>query len=270
MGPAARHLGLLALHLSRYDDAIGFLTQAAAMEEHAGLLPGLANTSALLSDALARRGHGHDRARAAEHRRRADALSRQLGLVLLVDRISLRTGAWSLLADDGDWMLVASGERARLRDGRGLHYLRALLAAPGREIAALDLVAGGAGLATPVAEPLLDDQARSAYQRRLVALEDELDAADRAGDSGRAARVDAERAALIAELRQATGLGGRARVTTDEAERARVNVTRTLRNTIERITTAAPRAGAHLGTSVRTGRFCCYQPAPGGPPGWRL
>jgi hypothetical protein len=194
----------------------------------------------------------------------------QLGLVLLVDRIGLHTGAWSLLADDGDWMLMAGDERARLRDGRGVHYLRALLAAPGEEITALDLVAGGAGLAAPVAEPILDEEARSAYQQRLVALEEELDAADRAGDGDRATRAEAERAALIGELRRATGLGGRPRVTIDEAERARVNVTRTLRATIERITAAAPLAGAHLGASVRTGRSCCYQPASGGPLDWRL
>jgi hypothetical protein len=47
-----------------------------------------------------------------------------------------------------------------------------------------------------------------------------------------------------------------------------VNVTRTLRATIDRITRAAPVAGAHLSSSIRTGTVCRYQPAPGGPARW--
>jgi hypothetical protein len=59
-------------------------------------------------------------------------------------------------------------------------------------------------------------------------------------------------------------------VVAPEAERARVNVTRTLRATIERVAAAAPRAGAHLRASIRTGGHCRYDPAPGGPSRWRV
>ena len=55
---------------------------------------------------------------------------------------------------------------------------------------------------------------------------------------------------------------------TADAERARVNVTRTLRAAIDRITRAAPVAGTHLSSSIRTGTVCRYQPAPGGPARW--
>jgi len=55
-----------------------------------------------------------------------------------------------------------------------------------------------------------------------------------------------------------------------EAEKARVNVTRTIRATIDRIAHAAPRASAHLAASVRTGRTCRYDPAPDGPARWRV
>ena len=54
-----------------------------------------------------------------------------------------------------------------------------------------------------------------------------------------------------------------------EAERARVNVTRTLHAAIARIARHAPIAGAHLDSSVRTGIVCRYQPAPGGPDRWQ-
>ena len=175
---------------------------------------------------------------------------------------------WSLRRDGEDWLLQAGPEHARLRDSRGLHYLRALLAAPGSDITALDLAADGPGLAAPDAGPLLDDAARDAYRHRIRGLDSELAAADRAGDSASAERIHDERRALAAELRRATGLAGRPRRTPAEAERARVNVTRTLRAAIARIARAAPIAGAHLDSSVRTGIVCRYQPPPGGPDSW--
>jgi hypothetical protein len=117
---------------------------------------------------------------------------------------------------------------------------------------------------------VLDAAARDAYRRRLSALAADLDAADRAGDHTAAERVEAERQALTAELRRAAGLAGRNRQASPEAERARVNVTRTLRATIERIAPAAPLAAAHLRSSIRTGAACRYQPAPGGPARWHV
>jgi hypothetical protein len=63
-------------------------------------------------------------------------------------------------------------------------------------------------------------------------------------------------------------IAGRPRRATADAERARVNVTRTLRATIDRVAAAAPIAGAHLDASIRTGMLCRYQPAPGGPDRW--
>lgn len=180
------------------------------------------------------------------------------------------TDEWTLRRDGPDWLLEAGAEHARLRDSRGVGYLRALLAVPGREITALDLVAGGAGLTSAAAEPLLDTAARDAYSRRLAALDEELDAADTTGDSARARRAGTEREALLDELRRATGLGGRDRGVSTADERARVNVTRTLRATLDRIADAAPRAGAYLAASIRTGRTCRYQPGPGGPSRWHV
>jgi hypothetical protein len=133
---------------------------------------------------------------------------------------------------------------------------------------ALDLAAGGPGVRPRAGGPAIDQQARSAYRRRLATLASELDTADRAGDAERGERLEAERQALLAELRRATGLAGRSRDLSPEAERARVNVTRTLRATLARITVIAPAAGTHLQASVRTGRACRYQPEAGGPACW--
>ena len=163
---------------------------------------------------------------------------------ILLDSLTPPADEWRLGRDGSDWLLEAGGERARLRDARGLHYLRALLAAPGRDIAALDLVAGGAGLRASDTGPALDAVARDAYRARLAALDAQLDTADRIGDPHRAEAARVERDALLDALRRATGLGGRPRSMDLEAERARVNVTRTLRAAIDRIAADAPRAAA--------------------------
>ena len=117
---------------------------------------------------------------------------------------------------------------------------------------------------------MLDADAAASYKRRLAEVADELDAADAAGDAARASRTEAERQWLLGELRRAAGLGGRMRRTTAESERARVNVTRTLRSALDRISAAAPRAGAHLQASIHTGLECRYDPVPGGPARWRM
>ena len=269
-GPVSHYLGLLAAALGQTEDAIRYFEEAIDLEQQLGALPYLAHSLNGLADALAVGNGGDDAGRPLEYRRRARQIAERLGMTVLLERLVRPADEWTLARDDQDWLLEAGQERARLRDSRGLHYLRALLAAPGQDIRALDLVAGGAGLAGAGMGPVLDAAARDAYRRRVAALTARLDAADRAGDSAAAEHIEAERRALLAELRRAAGLGGRGRMVAPEAERARVNVTRTLRATIERIAPAAPHAAAHLRASIRTGQACRYQPAPGGPASWHL
>jgi hypothetical protein len=269
-GPVSHYLGILAAGLGQLDDAVELLTEAAGWEEAVGALPFLARSLVALDGTLALRGHQGDAERAADYRRRARELAERLEMAGLLASLTPPPDEWALRRDGADWLLEAGDERARLRDSRGLAYLRALLAAPGREISALDLVAGGAGLAAAAAVPVLDAAARDAYRRRLAALDEVLAAADAAGDGGRGQQATAERDALLGELRRATGLGGRDRGVPGADERARVNVTRTLRAALDRVAGAAPRAGAHLSESVHTGRACRYQPAPGGPRRWRV
>jgi tetratricopeptide (TPR) repeat protein len=269
-GPVDDYLGRLATRLDRLDQAVSHLDGAAALEERIGALPWLASTLAARARALYARDGDADRSRARDDLGRARSIAERLGMKGVLATLAPPADEWRLSRDGDDWRLEAGAETARLRDGRGLHYLRALLAAPGQEIAALDLVAGGAGLRVPGGDPVLDDAARTAYRRRLETLGDQLDTADRAGDAERAAVLQAERTALLNELRQASGLGGRPRAPTGEAERARVNATRTLWAAVGRVEAAAPLAGAHLRASLRTGRLFRYQPGPGGPARWSV
>ncbi|MFD8033619.1 AAA family ATPase [Streptomyces sp. NPDC059717] len=271
-GPVDDYLGHLAASLDRPDDALDHLGEAAGLSRRLGTLPWLARTLAARAEVLTRRGRPADRERASKDVDQARSIATRLGMDGLLDALAPappRADQWRWVADGQDWRLEAGAETARVPDGRGPRYLRALLVAPGAEIPALDLVAGGSGLAASSADPLLDDTARASYRRRLTMLDERLDAADRAGDVDAAATVQAERVALLAELRRSAGLGGRSRAHGNEAERARVSATRALWRTIERIESVAPLAGAHLRASLRTGRLMRYQPAPGGPGGWQ-
>jgi hypothetical protein len=87
----------------------------------------------------------------------------------------------------------------------------------------------------------------------------------RAGQPGRT-----ELDLLLDELRRAVGLGGRDRPHGSGAERARVNVARSLRRAISAIEASLPELGAHLRVSVRTGRYCAYQPEPAAALDWTV
>jgi len=269
LGPVSLFLGLLATQLGLLDEAAQSLQQAIALAEQSGALPSLALSLAAASRALSLRQAPGDRENAAACQARAQAVAYRLGMSGTLSRRIAAPDVWSLRRDGEDWLLQAGPEHARLRDGLGLRYLRALLAAPGSDIPALDLAAGGPGLVAHGSEPLLDDAARDAYRDQIGRLDRALAAADRAGDSALAEKIHHERQALADEVRRAAGLAGRPRRASADAERARVNVTRTLRTAITRIAQAAPITGAHLSSSVRTGIACRYQPAPGGPDRWQ-
>jgi hypothetical protein len=94
-----------------------------------------------------------------------------------------------------------------------------------------------------------------------------------AGPSPGGARVDrlrAEREALVTQLRQATGLSGRRRVTGSSEERARVAVRRALVAVLARIAETDPWLGRHLYDHVETGMECRYRTDPDHPVRWLL
>jgi hypothetical protein len=150
------------------------------------------------------------------------------------------------------------GRSARLQHSKGLAQLAVLLANPGQQISAVELAGGTPVPAAP--DPILDEPARRAYRQRLAELDAALERAAARGDAAAAGGLEAERAALVAELKRAAGLAGRRRGFSDEAERARVNVTRTIRQALNQILTVDPEAGRHLLASVRTGIRCAYRP----------
>jgi hypothetical protein len=198
----------------------------------------------------------------------------------------------SIFHREGDyWTVAYEGRTTRLKDAKGLHYLAYLLAHPGQEIRALDLVTriGGGGeeaserasaedlaRSDTVAGDLghagetLDAQAKAAYQRRLTELEDELEEARELGNEARAEKAEDEIEALGRELKGAIGLAGRDRRAASSTERARIAVTKAIRLSLSKIAENDASLGKLLSTTIKTGTVCAYVPDDRFPITWRL
>jgi predicted ATPase len=183
---------------------------------------------------------------------------------------------------EGDyWTVSFAGVTCRLKDARGLHYLSYLLQYPHQEFHVLSLVGVSTRLSEAAADPqtfqgtdlppdhseglsdageFLDPQARAAYKQRLSELREELAEAQNFHDLGRSEQLVAEIDFLTQELAHALGLGGRARRVGSPAERARVNVTRTIKLALRRIHEHHPALGQHLAATIKTGSYCSYMP----------
>jgi pimeloyl-ACP methyl ester carboxylesterase len=158
------------------------------------------------------------------------------------------------------WTVSFLGRTAHLKHGKGLADLAVLLQRPGELVPAIELLYGSDIPPMPASEPILDYKARAAYRQRLRDLDIEVEDAERRLDVPRADRLQRERDELIAGLRQAAGLGGRARRLGDASERARKAVTARIRQSIKLIAAAHPELGEHLERSVSTGAVCAYRP----------
>ncbi|MEV4560574.1 hypothetical protein AB0K51_26760 [Kitasatospora sp. NPDC049285] len=178
-------------------------------------------------------------------------------------------------ADGPGWLVGDDGAAFALPDLKGLHYLHALLGSPGTDLGALDLsaaAAGHSGVAVTESDTaeIADRQALAAYRRRLHEIDAELDAAASWSDQAGLDRLRPEREALLAEIRTATGLGGRPRRFGSTDERARVAVRKALVAALDRIASHDPTLARLLRDTVHTGSTCRYDPDPARPVTWLL
>jgi hypothetical protein len=147
-----------------------------------------------------------------------------------------------------------------VKDSKGLRDLAVLLAQPGREVHCIELMGGSDVGGSP--GPVLDAAARRQYEQCIRSLQEDIDDARTANDLARAERAEAELDALVDQLTQAFGLGGRERPAGAAAERARSAVTWRIRAAIRSVTAVDGETGAHLSAAVRTGTWCAYRPEP--------
>jgi len=183
-----------------------------------------------------------------------------------------------LVRADDYWTLRYRGRTSLLKDIKGLGYLERLLRNPDQEFSSFDLEFGSAApieqLKPEVADTLtiggpgdsgemLDRQALNEYRQRLRDLRQEFEEQRERGDVERAARTESEIDFLARELRRALGLGGRVRPAGSAAERARLNVTRAIKASIERISEGQSALGQLLRRTIKTGLYCSYVPDTG-------
>ncbi|HEY7565187.1 MAG TPA: hypothetical protein VIA81_09700, partial [Acidimicrobiia bacterium] len=303
LGAVARYLGLLASLTGDYDEAVRWFEQGLIRNERNGAIPWVAHTQFELARALILRGSTGDEAAAEAHLRSALNFCDRVGLVALRESVltalvpftgnhhpeavleAVPDPPTATFRREGEYYsIVFDGAGFKVKDSKGLSYLRLLLGSPAKEIHVLDLVAaerGGEptsrgrvkdvleeGGTWELSDPLLDRAAREAYERRLADLQDDIAEAEVFGDHERAETARSEHDFLATELASALGLGGRDRVATSAAERARVNVTRAIRSALAKIDSHSPVLGQHLDTTIRTGVFCSYNPDPLHPFRW--
>ena len=254
-GSVARHLGLLAHALGRWEEAEAHFRVALEANAQAAAPVLVAHTRRDYSALLRVRGEPGDWELATDLLTEAAIVYRRLEIGPLAEyaeavlRRSHDPGAGG---PDGvrefrragaGWELAFDGHRAEVAAGAGLDHIAELLAAAGRPVPALELVDAGADLATE-------------YRARLAELDRQgADAADPLA----AALARAEQDLLYAEL---------ATPEDDRTDRARRLVGLRIRTALDQVDAALPGLGHHLRRAIRTGTFCLYDP--GRPGSWKI
>ncbi len=106
------------------------------------------------------------------------------------------------------WEITYRTETATVPDSKGVRDLVVLLSRPGVDVHVLEL--SGTAIDGDAPLEMVDRTAIAHYRQRLVDLDDDIAEAEHNNDTGRLARAESEREALVNELRAVTGLGGSA------------------------------------------------------------
>ncbi len=193
------------------------------------------------------------------------------------------------------WLITYADETIRLKDSLGLKYIHYLLLNPGKEFFALELKkevnphflsenqdsnarlgndeiskqlkdgdlriinSGTSG----AKEEILDDQAVESYKTELKKLEIDLDDAEELSRDEEAEEIRNKIEAINKQLNAGFNIHGKRREFTNEAEKARVAVSKAIRTSLKKIQceeTGIPALDKHLHTTLSTGISCSYKP----------
>jgi hypothetical protein len=264
-GSVHQALGVASLTTGDLDQATEHLRTAVDRNLALAHWPAVLTSRQRYAQALALRGQPGDAATAHHESAVAAEEAAALGLAPPGDGHHEPPQVAAVCTRQGRRWRLDLGRRSVLVDHSvGMLHLAVLVANPGTEIPAVELVTGVAVLGTPTAvsaQPMLDQLATGQYRRRLAELSADIEDLESRSDGDGAARARAERDWLIAELAGATGISGRSRRFPDNAERARITVGKAIRRALTRVCDTDAVIGTHLRSSVHTGMRCSYRPA---------
>ncbi|MFI6094453.1 hypothetical protein ACIA8G_02805 [Lentzea sp. NPDC051213] len=240
-GSAQHPLGLAALTFGDAGVAVTHLRAAVRDNLALGHWPAALSSRRKYAEALERSGDVEE-----ARRQLATCASEAAALGVTAPDVEL-----SVRREGKKWLVRLGGRRVLVDGGVGMAHLAVLVANPGREIDAAELVAGAEALTEEItAQDQLDLEALRQYRNRLAELRGrELSPAERT-----------EHDWLAGEIAAATGLGGRTRTFSDSGERARIAVGKAIRRAVSALSSADPLIGDHVRERVRTGRRCSYSP----------
>jgi hypothetical protein len=264
-GSVHHTLGVAALTFGDLDRAVEHLRDAIRANLALAHWPAVLKSRLRYAEALTLRGQPEEAARA-----RNAALEEGVALGITVPADASREPVRDSLTctRQGQLWRIAWGPRTALVSHTvGMLHLAVLIANPGTEVPAAELVTGVGVLAgrRSSTQPILDDAAVLQYRSRLSRLADEIEDLEARDEHAAADRARAEREWLLSEIAAATGIGGRPRQFSDGDERARIAVGKAIRRTLTNIHAADPIIGSHLRETIHTGIRCSYRPSPGMP-----
>jgi hypothetical protein len=166
------------------------------------------------------------------------------------------------------WVVrFAGGEEFILLPSKGAAYLHLLLSQPRAQLSAIDMACRVAKnkdqYALGSAGEKSDREALAAYHAKLVELRVELQEAKDNNDPGAQERIQEEIESYTHEIRQAHGLGGRLRKSSDDRERVRKAVGIAVKRAIKEIAQYDKQLAEHLSAHLICGQNPRYAPDKG-------
>jgi tetratricopeptide (TPR) repeat protein len=264
LGPVATFLGKISAAFGRAEEAAAYYYKALETCSAMKAQPCVARIHLSLAEAEEQLGNKET---ATKHRETGERMCKQLSL--REQRIApagpqqqpTSSAAAMSIEKQGDyWNVSFNGAQVIVRDSKGMQMICRLMLHPGTEVHVLDLSGSSVEIASKDAGPALDAAARAQYKQRISELREQLEEANEFADLGRIDQLQNELDALTRELSRAFGLGGRERRSGSDAERARVNVRRRIKDAIDHIAEQDADAGRYLESTIKTGSYCKYAP----------
>ena len=229
-GSVHHALGVASLTMGEADRAVDHLREAVRQNLALAHWPAVAASRSRLAQALELRGGAEDaRAARRELAAAAEETATWDATIPYPTRSTTRTASLSCTRQGQRWRFDLAGRRALVEHSIGMLHLAVLIANPGQEIAAVDLISGLAGLSEAAADlvsgqepgrreaasvphmsvqPILDPVASREYRLRLTQLGAEIEDLEARGLEEKVAQARRERDWLLNELAGAIGLGG--------------------------------------------------------------